>query len=270
MTNAAKKFSQAAIGLKKVLEKNRISRKHEKKISGFFQKQKALVLKKLPKFEHYFTEEVKLQQVKNPKRIIDEFQRTFMDIADDTEAELQKVILEAERDGLAAGAAQIKNTISISGVELGSFDLANPRAVAWFKQNGGSLKYIKDIQSTTRDQLKTLITNALDTGQSYTKTAKQVTDKFDEFSRSRAQMIATNETGNAYETGNRIIVDTIAQEIKMQKHWMDSGDELVTPECLANSADGWIPLNEEHSSGHQQPLRFPRCRCYEAYREAKR
>ena len=271
---AAKEFNRAAIGLQKVLEKNRLANKHKKKFSLFFQNQKADLLKKFSKFEHYFTEEtVKLQQVKNPKKVIDEFQKTFSDIADDTDAELQKIVLEAEREGMSAGIDQIKNTISISDVNpvTGTFDLANPRAVKWFKDTGGSINYIKDIQATTKTQLKTLITNAVDTGQSYGKTAKLITEKFDEFSRSRAQMIAINETGNAYESGSRMLVDTVAEQgIIMQKRWMTSEDNDVTPECEANGLERWIPLNQEHLSGHQQPLRFPRCRCFEDYREAPR
>jgi hypothetical protein len=269
---AAKEFNRAAIGLQKVMEKNRLANKHAKKFSTFFQEQEKTLLKQFSKFQHYFIDdEVKLSKVTDPKKVIDEFQKTFADIADDTDKELQKIVLDAEREGMKAGAEHIQNTISISGVDpiTGTFDLANPRAVKWFTDTGGSINYIKDIQATTGSQLKTLITNAVDTGQSYGKTAKLITEKFDEFSRSRAKMIAINETGNAYESGSRILVDTLEDDgIKMEKIWMTSGDELVTPECEANGGEGWIPLKQPHLSGHQQPLRFPRCRCYEDYQEA--
>jgi len=266
---AAKEFNRAAIGLQKVMEKNRLANKHAKKFSTFFQEQEKTLLKKFSKFQHYFIDDAKLQKVTDPKKVIDKFQKTFADIADNTDDELQRIVLDAEREGMAAGAAQIKNTISISGVDpvTGTFDLANPRAVKWFKDTGGSINYIKDIQSTTGDQLKTLITNAVDTGQSYTKTTKLITDKFSEFSRSRAKMIAINETGNAYESGSRMLVDTLADDgIEMEKIWMTSEDEDVTPECEANGLEKWIPLAQDHLSGDPHPLRFPRCRCYEDYR----
>jgi hypothetical protein len=166
--------------------------------------------------------------------------------------------------------AKVAETLFVPG-KGGSFDLANPRAVNWFLDKGGSVDYIKGINRTTGDQMKTLIGKAIDNGQSYTQTAKQISQKFDGFSRSRAQMIATHESAQAYEAGNRMIIDTVADTgIQMQKKWMTSGDDLVTPECTANGAEGWIPLKQSHKSGHQEPPRFPRCRCYEIYQEVPR
>jgi len=56
--------------------------------------------------------------------------------------------------------------------------------------------------------------------------------------------------------------------ITMVKKWMNSQDDRVSDGCLENTADGFIPIDEYHTSGDQQPPRFPGCRCYEIYEQA--
>jgi len=135
----------------------------------------------------------------------------------------------------------------------------------------GGLSAISKIFKPRQTQLHTIITKSLDEGWSYNKTSQVIREKFTDFSRYRAQLIATNEAAQAYEAGNRIFIDGLSDMgVNMEKMWNNSGDEKVTDGCIQNTDDGWIPLNQEHSSGHQNPPRFVSCRCFETYREAKK
>lgn len=55
----------------------------------------------------------------------------------------------------------------------------------------------------------------------------------------------------------------------MEKSWSDVGDGRVSDGCLLNSADGWIPLDNEFNSGDERPPRFPGCRCGAQFRKAR-
>ena len=116
-----------------------------------------------------------------------------------------------------------------------------------------------------------MITTGLDEGWSYSQTAREIRKLYDgPISTKRAQLIATHEAAQAYEAGNRAFADTLKDDgIIMEKMWTTSHDDRVSDGCEVNEADGWIPIDQPHSSGHQEPPRFPGCRCYEQYRQAK-
>jgi hypothetical protein len=208
-----------------------------------------------------------------PKKKTTTFALTYLtealaSIAFDTGPELQKILLRIERESLKQGADQMK--VQFKGFDPDkSFDLDNPRAVAYFRKTGGSVSYIKDIQDTTATSIKSLVTNALENGWSYGKTATALRKLFDgPISRRRAELIAVTETAKAYEAGNRAFADSLKDEgVVMEKMWMNTDDQKVSDGCKANHQDGWIPLDQEHDSGDQEPPRFPGCRCWEIYRE---
>lgn len=197
----------------------------------------------------------------------------WSDIEKETNEDLQNVVLGIEKDGVLSGADQLKGQLKYDPSKKSgtTFNLANPRAVAYFKQTGGSLKYIKDIQGTTKDSLQRLMVTALDEGWSYNQTGQEIKKLFDgPISRDRARLIAVTESARAYETGNHIFAQSIQDDgAKMEKYWQNSQDGKVSDGCLENSAAGWIPLNEEFPSGDQEPPRFPGCRCFAMYRESQ-
>lgn len=157
-----------------------------------------------------------------------------------------------------------------------SFSLKNPRAVAYLEDHGAEL--VKGINATTRDYLKTLITEGVDGGWSYNRMAKAITDRFADFAvgrpqehiESRAHLVAVTETGNAFEAGNAIVANDLkAAGLKMEKKWSTIGDDRVSDGCRENERAGWIALDEEFPSGDMHPLRFPGCRCTVLYRRAR-
>ena len=256
-------------------EKDALARKYLPKFKTFFNHQRNVFLREFGRYKDLFPERASRSPLASKlieadrQLTLDDFDSVWFRTENLTNIDLQGLIIAEEYESMEVGSDIAKSFFSkYSG---GSFDLANPRAVAWFSQHGGSLDYIKDIQATSKDQLQTIITKSLDEGWSYNKTSQVIREKFTDFSRSRAQLIATNEAAQAYEAGNRIFIEGVADTgVNVEKMWNNSGDDRVTDGCLENTGDGWIPLDQEHSSGHQEPPRFPGCRCWESYREAKK
>lgn len=172
----------------------------------------------------------------------------------------EEIIAEAYGVGMVSGAGKI-------GIQ-GRFDLKNPRAVDVVRDRGAQL--VKGINAETKAQMTTLLEQAASEGWSYTKTAKQITDKFKGFSglkpqahiRNRATLVAVTEIGQGYVDGNRAVYDVLRDEgLPMVKRWDDMGDARVSDGCRDNAAAGWIHYDKEFPSGDMAPLRFPGCRC---------
>jgi SPP1 gp7 family putative phage head morphogenesis protein len=173
--------------------------------------------------------------------------------------------------GLTAGAANVIGDLDLAI----TFNLANPRAVQYINQHGA--QNVRGINDTTRSYLQTVISQGVDEGWSYQRMAKAIKDRYAEFAvgvpqqhiRSRAELIAVTEAGNAYESGSAIVVRDLQDAgLRMEKSWLTVGDARVDPHCADNQAQGWIPFEEAFSDGSMQPLSHPACRCTCLYRRA--
>jgi hypothetical protein len=270
LTRAINRFTAAAIGLQKTREKEQIARAHLLDIERVFEDQYHLIMFRFQFMQEYFDKEpVRLMEAKRPAN--PDAPKRWMDIWKDVETKttqpLQQAVKEIEAEALVKGAAQLRSQLDVKG----TFSLTNPRAVAWMRKNGGSVDYIRGIQDTTKESLKGLISQGLDNGWSYNQTAKEIRKLFDgPITTKRAQLIAVTESARAYEAGNRAFADTLTDDgITMEKMWVTSHDDRVSDGCETNELDGWIPIDQPHTSGDQEPPRFPGCRCYEAYRQAR-
>lgn len=177
-------------------------------------------------------------------------------------------LFTAPIDEAAAAALEAGMTSAATDLALDistSVDLKNPRAVEYMRNHGA--EQVTKIRQTTRDQLRTILTQAIDEGWSYDETADAIRKRFRHFSIERAKNIAVYELGDAYEAGNRIIVDDLVYGgLVMEKSWLSAGDAKVRPEHRENDAAGWIPIDEDFPSGHDRPPTDPRCRCAALYR----
>lgn len=181
-------------------------------------------------------------------------------------------IQDAARAALLLGA---QNAIADVGIDS-AFTLRNPRAEAYLQAHGYGL--ISQIDSVTRGNIATIVDEGVRAGWSYNATAREISRLYSEMAvgkpqrhiESRAHLIAVTEAGNAYEEGNAIVVRDLQDAgLRMEKKWLTVGDDRVSAGCRANEAEGWIPLERAHRSGHMQPLRFPGCRCTELYQRAR-
>lgn len=169
-----------------------------------------------------------------------------------------------------------ENAIAGMGVDI-AFDTKHPVAVDYFDTHG--LKRVKSIDDTTKKILHTLIRDGIAKGTPYNQVAKQIAAKYAGFAapsplghiRSRAELIAVTEMGDAYVAGTV----AAAQELKdaglaIEKHWLTVGDKRVDEgTCRKNETAGWIDLDEHFPSGHANPLGHPGCRCDLQTRVAK-
>ena len=276
LQEAADKMNRAAIGLLKRREIDRIAAKHRPKISAFFRRQRDITLEKFKGYDFLFTESYRaLREAATPNEFLTthDMDRLWSEVDSETFDDLQKTIAGVESEGVQAGGNQLSKMLSIDPSKKPgtTFNLANPRAIQFFQKNGGSIDYIKNIQTATSDQLKIIIKTSIENGYSYSKTAKEISDKFDEFSRDRAQRIVVYETGNSYEAGNRAFIDSLSDDgvDNLVKQWNTSHDDKVSDICQENEDAGPIPLDEPFPSGDQQPLAHVNCRCYCTYQQAK-
>lgn len=183
----------------------------------------------------------------------------------DMEARMGALLLEA----LTTGGAGLLAGLDPEG-ELGiAFGLRNPRAVEYARQRAAQL--VTQIDQTTRDRLNDLIGRAVENGWSYQRTAEAITTLFDGFGEARALRIAVYEMRDAFEAGNRLAAQQMqAQGLTIEKAWLTAGDNRVRAAHRANAAQGYIPLDENFSSGHDRPPTDPGCRCSGVYRRVKR
>lgn len=268
-------------------ENDALVREHLPKIKTFFREQRDLYLDRLENFKTLFPESHTSHRTadyffrlieQDRQMTLRDFDNIWSTVERDTTGDLQDVVVGYEKAGYKSGIKTGNDLYDGPTVNF-AFDLDNPRAVNWFAQAGGSVDYIAGIQGTTADRLKTVITKGLEDNLTYDEMARNIRATFNRFNgskvgitNSRARTIAVHEIGNAYEAGNRGFIDELVATspgTKIEKYWANSGDDKVTDGCLENTAAGWIPLNTPFPSGHQQPLRFVRCRCYCLYAEAK-
>lgn len=151
-----------------------------------------------------------------------------------------------------------------------SFDLKNPRAVAYFKEYKNRLK--NDLDSTTKERIETIIAGGLEEGTSYDVIARLIKQEFASFAkppkggpkhiRTRAQLVAITELGNSYAAGSiGMVRDAMDTGLQFEKSWLTSRDSRVSNGCRENAAIGWIDIDTPFPSGHDHPTRFPGCRC---------
>lgn len=195
----------------------------------------------------------------------------FDSAANDT-AIFTKPIQAAIESALLNGGAHAVGDFSVAG----AFDLANPRAVAYLE--GHAADAVTAINETTRSELRTIITNGVRDGRSYDEIAREIRARFKGFStpsplkhiRSRAHLVAVTEVGDAYEAGNRAVIDDLVDAgLTMEKSWSTTGDGRVDPICDGNEAEGWIPVADIFSSGDGEPLAHPGCRCSALFRRVR-
>lgn len=151
-----------------------------------------------------------------------------------------------------------------------SFDIDSSLAQAYLSNYGVSL--LAELNVTTKDRIKELVTSGVRDGLSYEKIAKNIKSEFSDYAklpkygpkhiRSRAQLVAVTEVGNAYQAASLASVrNAMAYGLKFEKKWSTTGDSRVSDGCQANSDQGWIDIDDSFASGDDRPLRFPGCRC---------
>lgn len=176
-------------------------------------------------------------------------------------------VARAKQDAMQAGGTA---TVATAKLSL-AFDVRNSAAQQYILNE--ATNRVKGINEESYRQIRTLIYDALENGTPYTQVERQLSELFSGWGkrgpsgRSRAQLVAVTEIGDAYEEGSlRGAKQVESVGIDMEKQWLSSRDARVTPACRTNDQAGWIELEDSFPSGHARPLRFPGCRCTALYR----
>jgi SPP1 gp7 family putative phage head morphogenesis protein len=250
---------EANARVRKLRALSKLERRMERRIAAAFRAQSRELMTRFPKLKARFTSDIR-EAVS-----IDDLSPLFDDAALATLRAFADPI-----DEFTAKALETGMTHSVADLSLDmSFTLEHPRAVQYVKDRG--LRQIARINETTRDSLRVILSDAVDNGWSYDKTAREIRRRYTDMSRTRARNIAIFETGDAYEAGNNIVAKELQSAgLVMQKQWLNVGDDRVRPDHVANAAEEWIDIDDAFQSGHDRPPTDPRCRCTLQYRRKPR
>ena len=261
MTNALIPALDAFLEATREIERQRIlqplERKLERELGHAFRMQRRSFLRMFRRTRSHFPEPV-LRETLSP----DDWEPLF------TAAELATIrLFEQPLTAIQAAALRAGGRAAIADLGLGlSFDLAHPEAVAWLQRV--PLERIAGINATTREQLRTILVNAVEHGQGYEQTAREIATRLTSYYtpdatkaiRSRAHSIAVTETGDAYVQGNLVVGHDLQRAgLTMEKRWLAEAD--ACPICDGNAAEDWIALDDAFSSGDDAPTAHTNCRC---------
>lgn len=173
-------------------------------------------------------------------------------------AEALPAIQEALTAVAAEGAEQGLEQVGVSTQAI--LDSANENAVKWAEERAAKLITSDgaggELVDATRDMIRQTVTQAIKEGWTNDKLAKTLRESY-AFSKDRALTIARTELAFADVGGN--MIGYIASGIVARKRWL--ADAHACPTCLANAAQGEIPLLAAFSSGAMNPPGHPRCEC---------
>lgn len=247
-------YQQLREALTRVYIDTRLAGKEQKlagELTRLFKRQGAFVVRRLKTHQSVFSEAFTDNQIKGL-------------LNNGLSQAMVKAIEASVKWSYVAGADDLLADIKMDI----SFSLDNPRAVAYIKDYGANL--IKGIDETTRNDIKSIVTKAIDEGSSYIAVAKEIKTLFDGYSDHRTQLIAVTELGNGYQAGSFAAVQEATDTgLTFEKSWLTSNDDRVTDGCRINQSEGWIDQDKAFTSGHMHPLRFPGCRCVCQYRRKK-
>lgn len=238
-----------------------VETKLHKTVSALFVKQGNAVARRLRPLDKYLAESMS-----------SDFDELFDDAIFDTSSDMQDAIETAVKSGVLLGG---KSLIAEFRASV-NFSLTNPRAVAYTEQHAAEA--IAGIDDTSKADIRRLVVLAVEHGTSYAELARQIKTRYAQFAgtapqrhiRSRAELVAITETGNAYQAGNLAAAYQLKDSgIKIQKYWFSRDDDRRSDGCRVNTEAGWIDIDKDFPSGDATPLRFPGCRCVAQYRRAK-
>lgn len=155
----------------------------------------------------------------------------------------------------------ITDLIGAAAKSLGG--VAGPDFAGEYLRENSLSKLTGGLDKTSIERLQDALAGAWDQGGDYASMVKAVTDTFDDFTSTRAELIAQTEANDAYSAARK---DTAAALGLDEKRWDPDGD--ACPECQANADQGWIDADEDFESGDDAPTAHPGCDCGCDYRKS--
>jgi len=174
-------------------------------------------------------------------------------VTDGEEADWQKAITDAIVGAGKTIAAELKAKGRALAEDVPSGYL---REHSLTKLTGG-------FADTTVERLRGAVADAWDAGGSYDQIVGAIKGTMDDFSDTRAGLIAQTEGNDAYSFGRRQMADEMGMT---EKAW-DPDGECCADICQPNVDAGWIDIDEDFPSGDSEPTAHPGCDCGVNYRQ---
>lgn len=225
----------------------KVTSKLTKATQRYFRKQLQFVLDEvLPKAKSDF-EEAKKPPATSGKAVekLNDYQDQAWNDA------VEAAITRAAELGIAVGTADV-------GFAL-SFD-ARKQVITDYLQDHSAELLADDVTEYTKQRLRDVLASGYEEKKTFAGIVDDVQALYDGFVKKRAETIAVTEIGNAFTEGTKGVAKSLQAEGKqVEKSWLAEAD--ACPICDDNANDGWIPMDENFSSGDDAPLAHPLCRC---------
>lgn len=241
----------------------------EKKVIARFKRQLAWLIEEASKLS-YFQDAKAVQRIAS-KTIREDVDGLLEGLPENEE--MADDIGQTANDTFRRGARDINTKLEMNKLGV-SFDLVSQEAIDYVtKLKDLQLSNFRgSIQRETKNRIQKILIDAIEEGTSYGEVARKIKSQAEAgvFSRARAELVATNQVGRAYGTGNDEMVRKFTFETGAitQKSWRTVNDGNVTPECKQNQEQEWLGMEEAFLSGDEYAprLKNPRCRCVTTYR----
>lgn len=172
---------------------------------------------------------------------------------------IHTAVIEAE--GAVAYAAVLGTITAVGGA--GTFDVLADGVVEWIDQHVGDM--VKGITDTSKAVLRAEITAGVEAGESVRDIAKRLRGVGENWSDTRAMLIARTEVASAFNAAHQLSAEQIVSEfdVQMVKTWRSAGDSRVRPDHREMDGET-VPIDQRFSNGLMQPGE-PNCRCVVTY-----
>jgi hypothetical protein len=150
-----------------------------------------------------------------------------------------------------------------------SFTMRDIGAIKWAAERAAQL--VAEVNTATVAEIRSLVTQGVNQGWSYDRTAGAIIERFHSYGverpqlhiASRAHLIAVTENAFAFERSHLAMARMLVEAgIPMVKEWGVSGDERQCSVCEGNAEQGPIPLDETFDDDSEAPPAHPACRCW--------
>ncbi len=160
-----------------------------------------------------------------------------------------KLQIYAGKAGWDAGQAQL-------GI---SVEMSVPQRVRDYAAEHSLEQIGADLDQTTVDELRTILTNGLEAETPFSKIVTEI-KQAGAFSRQRAETIAVTEIGNAFSQGTLGVAQDLSERgLDMEKSWLAEDEPCDI--CAGNADQDWIDVDDDFDSGDDAPLAHPNCLC---------
>lgn len=224
-----------------------------------FNRQRNYFLKHgLTPLSEYFIEAAKLKR-KPPQSAVN----NTVDTLDNFTFALFNRTFEDAVKAAAVGGGKLADA---DGLQV-SFTLKSKPVLDYIREHSAA-KLGRDVDATTKDLLRKMITTAYDEQWTRAALVKKIKGLYSGFTArapqkhiaNRAELIAVTELGNAMSYGTLEGAKSLqSRGLTMEKSWGLAVNPC--PLCQDNANQGWIPVGETFSSGHEHPTAHPACRC---------